>query len=68
MEHFIIDCQRCVMRGPACQQCVVSVLVEPTETWELSADEHQAVISLASVGLLPGIQMRRAGQANGTEG
>ena len=45
------------MRGPACHECVVSVLVEPAETLELAADEHQAVVSLAAVGLLPGIKI-----------
>lgn len=66
MDTMRIDCQRCVVRGPACSQCVVSVICGPPEQIEFNPDEQQAIVSLAAVGLVPPLRMLRV--ANGTEG
>ena len=47
----IIDCDDCAVRGPGCQDCVVSVLLGVPET--LLADERAALEVLADVGLAP---------------
>jgi hypothetical protein len=59
----IIDCDRCEVRGIACDDCVVSVLLAaPTSRVggdiEWSEDECGAVAALAEVGLVPPVRMR----------
>ena len=44
-----IDCDDCAVRGPGCQDCVVSVLLGVPET--LLDDERQALEVLADVGI-----------------
>ena len=44
-----IDCDDCAVRGPGCQDCVVSVLLGVPET--LLDDERLALEVLADVGL-----------------
>ena len=51
----IIDCDDCAVRGPGCQDCVVSVLLGVPE--RLLADERQALEALAEVGLAPRLRL-----------
>jgi len=50
-----IDCDDCAVRGPGCQDCVVSVLLGVPES--LLADERQALEVLADVGLAPRLRL-----------
>ena len=50
-EPVVIDCDDCAVRGPGCQDCVVSVLLGVPET--LLQDERAALEVLAEVGLAP---------------
>lgn len=68
MDALRIDCDSCVVRGPACGQCVVSVLCGPPDEIEFTPDEARAIVSLASFGLVPPLRMMSASQATGTQG
>ncbi len=68
MDALRIDCDSCVMRGPACGQCVVSVLCGPPDQIDFTPDEYRAIVSLASFGMVPPLRMVPPTQANGTEG
>ncbi len=51
---MLIDCGTCVVRGAACEDCVVRVLLEPADgvvDWDDS--EQRAVDALAAGGLIP---------------
>jgi len=50
-----IDCDDCAVRGPGCQDCVVSVLLGVPET--LHIDERRALEVLAEVGLAPRLRL-----------
>lgn len=50
-----IDCDQCAVRGPGCQDCVVSVLLGVPHT--LLADERAALEALAEVGLAPRLRL-----------
>ncbi|VEG56293.1 Uncharacterised protein [Mycolicibacterium aurum] len=50
-----IDCDDCAVRGPGCQDCVVSVLLGIPET--LHVDERRALEVLADVGLAPRLRL-----------
>ncbi|KWX61469.1 hypothetical protein [Mycobacterium sp. NAZ190054] len=50
-----IDCDDCAVRGPGCQDCVVSVLLGVPET--LHVDERRALEVLAEVGLAPRLRL-----------
>jgi hypothetical protein len=49
----IIDCDTCVVRGAACQDCVVTVLLGGPPQVQLDAEEQRAVDVLAEAGLVP---------------
>jgi hypothetical protein len=51
----VIDCDDCAVRGPACRDCVVSVLLGVPET--LLQDERAALEVLADVGLAPRLRL-----------
>jgi len=51
----IIDCDDCAVRGPACKDCVVSVLLGTPDT--LLDDERAALEALAEVGLVPRLRL-----------
>jgi hypothetical protein len=51
----IIDCDDCAVRGPGCQDCVVSVLLGVPDT--LLDDERRALEVLADVGLAPRLRL-----------
>ncbi len=58
---LVIDCDTCVVRGLACPDCVVSVLLGvPTDAIELQADEVGALEALAGSGLVPPLRLVRA--------
>ncbi|KUI40145.1 hypothetical protein [Mycobacterium sp. GA-2829] len=50
-----IDCDDCAVRGPGCQDCVVSVLLGVPET--LLVDERRALEVLAEAGLAPRLRL-----------
>ncbi len=51
----VIDCDDCAARGPACRDCVVSVLLGVPET--LMYDERAALEVLADAGLAPRLRL-----------
>ena len=54
-----IDCDTCVMRQLACQDCVVTVLLGPPEDLTFDDDEQRALDVLAGGGLIPPLRMVR---------
>ncbi len=52
---MIIDCDSCQMRGLACSDCVVSVLLAPTP--RLDGDQRDAIDALAEAGLVPPLRL-----------
>jgi hypothetical protein len=70
---MLIDCDVCAVRGPACGDCVVSVLLagpavhvhegeppgaqEPLPAPELDAAERAALAVLAGCGLVPPLRL-----------
>jgi hypothetical protein len=60
----LIDCDTCQVRGPACGDCVVTVLLGPhgearssPEGWELDGAERAAIAVLADSGLVPPLRL-----------
>jgi hypothetical protein len=51
----VIDCDDCAVRGAACRECVVSVLLGVPET--LLYDERAALEVLADAGLAPRLRL-----------
>lgn len=55
---MLIDCDACEVRGPACEDCVVSVLLAgPPLPVELDADHRTALAVLADSGLVPPLRL-----------
>lgn len=55
---MIVDCDRCVVRGDACQDCVITVLLgAPPGGVELDGTEAIALENLAAVGMVPRLQL-----------
>ncbi len=52
-----IDCDTCAVRGPACHDCVVTVLLGPPPELEFDDDEKRALGVLADGGLVPPLRM-----------
>jgi hypothetical protein len=52
-----IDCDTCVVRGLACHDCVVTVLLGPPPELEFDDDEERALGALAEGGLVPPLRM-----------
>jgi hypothetical protein len=52
-----IDCDTCVVRGPACADCVVTVLLGPPPEMGFDDDERRALDVLAGSGLVPPLRM-----------
>ena len=51
---MLIDCDSCRVRGPACGDCVVTVLLgAPPEGVRLEPEERMALDVLAASGLVP---------------
>jgi hypothetical protein len=56
-----IDCDTCQVRGLACGDCVITVLLgAPPEGVELDAAERAAIGVLADTGLVPPLRLRRS--------
>lgn len=55
---MVIDCDRCEVRGDACQDCVITVLLgAPPSGVELDSAERRALHALADAGLVPHLQL-----------
>jgi hypothetical protein len=61
----IVDCDRCEVRGLACDDCVVSVLLGPPRPREMADDERRAVDVLATSGLVPPLRYEEPGSQAG---
>jgi hypothetical protein len=57
-EPVVIDCDDCAVRGPACRDCVVGVLLGAPK--DLLADERAALDVLARAGLVPRLRLAPA--------
>ncbi len=56
---MLIDCDTCEVRGLACGDCVVSVLLGPPPGLEFDASERAAIDVLAEIGLVPPLRLVR---------
>jgi len=55
---MLIDCETCSVRGDACRDCVVTVILNnPAPTIELDENEQHAFGNLAAVGLVPPLRL-----------
>jgi len=64
---MIVDCDRCEVRGDACGDCVITVLLgSPPGGVELDGTERRALENLAAEGLVPGLQLVRSDERRGT--
>jgi hypothetical protein len=52
-----IDCDTCAVRGLACDDCVVTVLLGPPPERGFDDDERRALDALAGSGLVPPLRM-----------
>ncbi|QIK66069.1 hypothetical protein G7072_06690 [Nocardioides sp. HDW12B] len=52
-----IDCDTCLVRGLACHDCVVTVLLGPPPETGFDDDEQRALSVLADSGLVPKLRM-----------
>ena len=52
-----IDCDTCLVRGLACHDCVVTVLLGPPPELTLDDDERSALDALADGGLVPPLRL-----------
>ena len=68
---MIVDCDSCAARGPACSDCVVTVLLGPPE-WlaepTLLPAETAALAVLADSGLVPPLRLVAGGAEGGAPG
>lgn len=65
---MVIDCDTCVMRDIACDDCVVSVLLGmPATGAVLDEEEHLALAVLAGGGLVPPLRLVAADPVEGGE-
>ncbi len=65
-ETLHVDCDGCAVRGLACDDCVVSVLLGRPDAVDLDASEQAALAALAASGLVPPLRLvpgARRGQA-----
>ena len=52
-----IDCDTCLVRGLACHDCVVTVLLGPPPELSIETDEQEALAVLADSGLVPPLRL-----------
>lgn len=58
MDILHVDCATCQARGPACGDCVISVLLGPIGSEvELDDQEQAALAAMADSGLLPPLRL-----------
>ena len=53
----LIDCDACLVRGLACHDCVVTVLLGPPPEIGFDEEEQRALSVLADSGLVPQLRM-----------
>lgn len=58
---MIVDCGTCAVRGDACGDCVVSVLLGPPPRSGFDQEETLALGNLASAGMVPRLRMVAGG-------
>lgn len=55
---MIVDCDRCAVRGNACGECVITVLLgTPPGGLELDGTDRRALDTLAEAGMVPRLQL-----------
>ena len=55
---MVIDCEGCAAKGPACGDCVVTVLLgAPPDGVQLDDTERRALAALADGGLVPPLRL-----------
>jgi hypothetical protein len=55
---MIVDCDRCVVRGDACAECVITVLLgAPPGGLELNGTDRRALDTLAAAGMVPRLKL-----------
>jgi len=63
-DVVLIDCDACVMRGPGCQDCVVTVVLgfsaERSGSLRIDDEEKAALDALAGSGLVPPLRLVHA--------
>ena len=58
MDVLHVDCDECAARGPACNDCVITVLLgSPGPAVDLDSDEQAALSALADSGLVPPLRL-----------
>lgn len=57
MSCLHVDCGTCVARGPACGDCVITVLLGGPGDVDLNHDEQAALAALADSGLVPPLRL-----------
>jgi hypothetical protein len=56
-DTMVIDCDRCAVRGDACSECVVTVLLGAPPEVEWDDVEQRAVDALAEAGMVPRLRL-----------
>jgi len=57
-DRLHVDCDLCAARGPACEDCVVTVLLgHPSTGIDLDRSEQAALAALAQSGLVPPLRL-----------
>ncbi|MDN5725949.1 MAG: hypothetical protein L0G99_08480 [Propionibacteriales bacterium] len=59
MRNLHVDCGTCSVRGDACGDCVVTVLLGAPAELELNDDEQHALDALSGSGLVPPLRLVR---------
>jgi len=63
-DVVLIDCDACVMRGPGCRDCVVTVVLgmsaERNGELRIDDEERAALDALAQSGLVPPLRLVHA--------
>lgn len=64
---MIVDCDRCEVRGNACQDCVITLLLgAPPVGVEQDGGEQRALDALAEAGMVPRLQLVDRNETQGT--
>lgn len=59
---MLIDCDECLMQATtACNDCVVTLILEHSPVAEVDNAEIEALSNLAEVGLVPPLRLIRGG-------
>jgi len=64
-DTMIIDCDRCEVRGDACSECVISVLLGAPPAVEWDGAEQRAVDALAEAGMVPRLRLVTGAEPEG---